>query len=336
MIATSPFALATCQPGMERALKAEVARLRPDLHSGFQRPGLVTFKATHSPFRADEAPATVFSRLWAASAGPCLTPDAVFATAADIGSVRLFLGPRDVSPPEDHAPALRAALHDELAGWERALRPAFTTGPIGVGELVLDVLVWPGEPPVVGWHRHGPQRHQEPGGAITVAVPAGVPSRGFRKVAEALRTFSPTLAAGDLVLELGSSPGGGTRAWLEAGCRVVAVDPQPLHAEVRANAGVHSFASRVGDLDPAQLPPGIRWVACDAGLSADDLVSALNRLGPALQQVRGWLVMLPVADDAAAKRLPAALQKLASLGASKVAARQLPSNRGDVVVFGQR
>jgi hypothetical protein len=336
MIATSPYALATCQPGMERALKAEVARLRPDLHSGFQRPGLVTFKATRNPFRPDEAPATVFSRLWAASAGPCLTADAVLATAADIGTVRLFLSPRDVSPSDDHPPALRAALGDEIAGWERALRPAFTRGPIAPGELVLDVLVWPGEAPVVGWHRHAPDRHQEPGGALSVAVPADVPSRGYRKIAEALHTFKPALRSGDPVLEIGAAPGGGTLAWLDAGCRVVAVDPQPLHARVRENAGVMPVAARLGDVTAAALPPGIRWVSCDAGITAEDLLHALVRLRPALQQVRGWVLLLPIPDAAAAGRLPATLVKLRELGATKVVARHLPGNRGDVAVFAQR
>ena len=336
MIATSPFALATCQPGMERALKAEVARLRPDLHPGFQRPGLVTFKATSSPFRPDEAPATTFARLWAASAGPCLTADAVLATAADIGTVRLFLSARDVSPADDLPPAVRAAVQHELSGWERALRPAFTGGPIKEGELVLDVLAWPGEAPVVGWHRHGPGRHAEPGGAIPVDVPDGTPSRGYRKLAEALRTFRPAIKPGDQVLELGSAPGGSTRAWLDAGCRVVAVDPLPLHADLRGAAGLWPIASRVGEVAIESLPAGLKWVSCDAGLSADDLLRALARLKPALGGVQGWIIMLPVADDAAAKRLPATLKKLKELGASRVFARQLPSNRGDVVVFASR
>lgn len=336
MIATSPFALATCQPGMERALKAEVARLRPDLHPGFQRPGLVTFKATRSPFRPDEAPATAFARLWAASAGPCLTADAVLATAADIGTVRLFLSARDVSPEDDHPPALRTAIQRDLSGWERSLRPAFTGGAIQSGELVLDVLTWPGEAPVVGWHRHGPDRHAEPGGAIPISVPAGAPSRGYRKIAEALRVFRPPLAPGDGVLELGSAPGGGTRAWLDAGCRVAAVDPQPLHADLRGAPGLKPIAARVGDLAPDSLPPGLKWVSCDAGITADDLVHALARLKPALGAVKGWIVMLPVADDAAAKRLPSTLLKLRKLGATHVIARQLPSNRGDVAVYASR
>ena len=60
---TSPFVLVLCQAGAETWLKQELARIRPDLRSSYQRPGVVTFKATGEPFRPDEAPASVFARV---------------------------------------------------------------------------------------------------------------------------------------------------------------------------------------------------------------------------------------------------------------------------------
>ncbi|HMV68711.1 MAG TPA: hypothetical protein PKA64_17800, partial [Myxococcota bacterium] len=68
-MSTSPFAYAICQPGSERWLKAEIARLLPHLHPGLQRPGLVTFKPTSEPVSPDAPPASAFARAWGCSAG---------------------------------------------------------------------------------------------------------------------------------------------------------------------------------------------------------------------------------------------------------------------------
>ncbi len=53
---------------------------------------------------------------------------------------------------------------------------------------------------------------------------AGVPARIYGRLAELLVEFSPTPVAGQLVLDLGSGTGVGSRAALASGARVVAVD----------------------------------------------------------------------------------------------------------------
>ena len=85
---TSPFALVLCQAGAEPWLKQELARVRPDLHASYQRPGVVTFKAMGEPFRPDEAPSSVFARVWACAAGP------VKSSRALLGAARLEIGRR--------------------------------------------------------------------------------------------------------------------------------------------------------------------------------------------------------------------------------------------------
>lgn len=329
----SDFALAACQVGMERALKAEVARLRPDLHPGFQRPGLVTFKTTTGPFGPDEALDAVFARMWAASAGPCRTVDAVVATARDVGATRLFLAPRDLAAPDETPPAAQAAADADAARWAAALAPAFTAGPPRDGETVLDVFTAVDEPPVVGWHVHGPWRHEGPGGTFAYPVPADIPSRAWRKVVEGLRWSRAPIKPGELVLELGAAPGGGTRAFAEAGLRVLAVDPMPLDPKVVALPGVQVLAKRTGDLKLAALPPDVRWLASDAGIPPEDVMRAIERLRPALPGLRGFLLTLKLNDDGVIKRLPSTLAQLRQFGAKHIRARQLPANRRDLFVY---
>lgn len=332
----SDWALAVCQPGAERWLKAELQRSRPDLHPGFQRPGVVTFRATRAPFGADERPTTVFARAWAASAGP--TPDvpAVLAVAQRVGARHLFLGPRDAGVPDEVPPALQAAVDADAARWSDALAPHFRAGPPARGDTVLDVLTFPDEPPVVGWHDHGPLRHVGPAGRWPFPTPADVPSRAWRKIAEGLAWAGQPVRRGELVLELGAAPGGGTRAFVEAGARVCAVDPQAMAPAVLALPGVEHRAVAAGELDPASLPSGVSWLACDAGIPPADALGAIARLLPALPRLRGLLLTLKLVDDGVARRLPRLLDRVRDLGFAEVRATQLAANRKDVWVVATR
>jgi 23S rRNA (cytidine2498-2'-O)-methyltransferase len=69
------FVFATCLAGMEPALKLDVARARPELRLAFSRPGLVTFKSLR-PVTDDEAPGSVFARVWGRSIGAAGDPAA--------------------------------------------------------------------------------------------------------------------------------------------------------------------------------------------------------------------------------------------------------------------
>ncbi len=331
MTNSSPFALAACQPGMERALKAELAKLRPDLHPGFQRPGLVTFSATAKPFGPGDAPPAIFARMWAASAGPCATLDAVVLTAQDVGATHLFCGTRD--PGDDAPPGVLHACAHEATRWEKRLAPNFTAGPPKRGDVVLDVFTAPNEDPVVGWHIHSSGRHERPGGRFDYVVPEDLPSRTWCKVVEGLRWSHAPLAKGDLVLELGAAPGGGTRAFVEAGARVLAVDSMPIDPAVAAMPGVTVVAKRIGDLRLEWLPPDVRWLACDAGIPPEDVLRAIERLRPALPNLRGFLLLLKLSDEGVIRHLPLTFEKLKQLGATAVNARQLPANRRDIFVY---
>jgi 23S rRNA (cytidine2498-2'-O)-methyltransferase len=331
----SPFALAVCQPGTERLLKAEVARLRPDLHAGFQRPGLVTFKATGAPFGADETLPTVFGRAWACSAGGVREPDAIVAEAARVGATRLLLGPRDQGVPGEVPPARQAAADADAAALDAVLRAAgtFREGPPSRGDVCLDVITSPGEPPVVAWHVHGPGRFPAPVGRYALTPPADAPSRAWAKLEEGIRWAGLAPKPGETVIELGAAPGGGTRALVDRGLNVVAVDPRPLDPTLAKHPGVRWIRRAVEDVRRDELPAAPDWVVCDvhaAPPAALKLVRSI--LGPHPKGVRGLLWTLELKDDATAEAMPRWLLAVRGLGCRTVRAVQLPSNRRDVFV----
>ena len=333
-------ALALCQPGTERWLKEEVARTRPDLRPGFQRPGLVTFRAERG-FGPDEVPESVFGRVWAASAGSPGDAGAIAATAGRVGARVLWVAPRDQGVPDEVAPARQAAADADAAAWEAAIVTA-SGGTLAVrtprlGELVLDVVTSPGEAPVVGWHAHGALRHPAAAGRLVRELPGDVPSRAWAKVVEGLAFAGHPVRKGEGILEFGAAPGGGTRAFVEAGARVVAVDPQPLDAGVRALPGVTYVQAPIGEIALADLPRDAAWLACDAGIPPVHVLGAVRRILPVVKRdLRGFLWTLKLHDDATVRSLPKVFSQLGALGFGAVRARQLAANRRDVFVFATR
>ena len=337
----SPFALALCQPGTERWLKAEVARLRPDLRAGFQSPGRVTFKVAGGAFTPEEHPAACFARAWACSAGSVADAEGILSVADGVGATHLWLGPADAGVPDEVPPARQEAFDGAAARWREAVLAAapgrFATTAPRDGDLVLDVIVAPDEPALVGWHAHGRFRHLGPAGRLEEAVPADLPSRAWRKVHEGLRWARVPLAKGDLVLEFGAAPGGGTRAFVEAGARVLAVDPQPLSPEVHALPGVTFLRRPIGEVRLEELPVDVAWLACDAGIAPAHVFNAIKRLMPRLRgALRGFVLTLKLNDEATVSALPELLERLRALGCRRVEATQLHANRRDIFVFAER
>jgi 23S rRNA (cytidine2498-2'-O)-methyltransferase len=334
---TSKHALALCQGGAEKWLKAEVARLRPDLHAGFQRPGLVTFKVAEGEFSPEEAPPAIFARAWACSAGPQEGGVlAIKALADQLGVQHLFVCPRELGPPDKVPPALVQRAEAEAAELDSTLRALLPLkeGRPRESELVLDVITAPDEPPVVGWHLASPDRHAEAGGRHTYVVPEDLPSRAWRKVVEGLRWSGAPLRPGDLVLEIGAAPGGGTRAYVEAGCRVLAVDPQAMDPRVLALPGVTWIQKPIGDLRTAELPLDVRWIAADAHIAPAHMIRALRRLLPRYKRsLRGLLLTLKLNDEATVADLPRLLDQIQALGCAELRARQLPAHRRDIFVY---
>lgn len=312
------FAFASCLPGVEPAVKLEVARDRPDLAFAFSRPGLVTFKS-RGAITPEDPPASVFARVWGRSLGTVVNADAVREQLADLGVTRVHVYSRDPDKPADLAP------------WA-ALAPR---GPALVGELVANIIVPPGgstaEVSFLGIHRHDPTRGPEAGGGFGVVVPEDAPSRAYAKIEEAIAWAKLPLAAGEVALEIGAAPGGAVLALARRGLTVWGVDTGELAPVVRALPNVTHLAKKVGAVRWEELPPRIDWLLVDVNLAPQVALHEISRLMPKLRPtLRGAVITLKLNDWGFVAELPKLVQRIRDLGLPDVRLRHLPANRKEV------
>src|SRR5690348_8659468 len=88
------FAFATCLPGVEPALKREIARTRPELRFAYSRPGLVTFRSSRE-VTPDDPPGSVFARVWGCSIGAARSAEDAAQQLAPFGVQRVHVFVRD-------------------------------------------------------------------------------------------------------------------------------------------------------------------------------------------------------------------------------------------------
>lgn len=312
------FAFATCLPGLEPALKLDVAQNRPELRFAYSRPGLVTFKSP-SPITPEDPPASGFARVWGASIGAVHEPDEAAAKIAQLGATRVHVFARD---PE--------AEGLDLSRWLVAVG-ALPTGLAQDGELVADLIVASEEPAWLGLHRHDARHLPHPGGAIPVEVPADAPSRAYAKIEEAIAWAQLPVEAGQVAVEIGAAPGGAVMALARRGLEVWGVDTGELAPQVRALPGVHHLPIKVGALRWEQLPPRVDWLLVDVNLAPQVALHEVARLMPRLRPtLRGAVFTLKLNDWSFVRELPALVKRIEGFGFDDVQLRHLPSNRREI------
>ena len=359
------FVFATCLPGLEPALKLDLARTRPELRLAYSRPGLVTFKSARA-VAPDVPPGSVFAWVWGRSIGPFAgdpADPAIRAQLAAVGANRIHAFFRDAGD----APIDLAGL----APWQ-ALGPG---GPAEPGELVADVIVAPIQrgresplsinprdatrggvngpaspiqPPAdgkigplypvwLGVHRHDRLRSPHPGGAIPVVVPDDTPSRAYAKIEEAIAWADLAVAPGQVALEIGAAPGGAALALARRGLEVWAVDTGALAPQVAALPSIHHLAKKVGALRWEELPAHIDWLLVDVNLAPQVALHEVRRLMPRLVgTLRGAVFTLKLNDWAFVAELPALVDRIGQMGFADVRLRHLPSNRREVCAVALR
>lgn len=309
------FAFATCLPGMEPAVKLEVARDRSDLAFAFSRPGLVTFKAKGA-IAPEDPPGSAFARVWGKSIGPVADVAAAREKLVGLAVARVHVFARD---PE---------VATDLAAWQ-VLGPG---GPAAPGELVADLVVAAGdEPAFLGVHRHDPARGPEAGGGFGVVVPEDAPSRAYAKIEEAIAWAKLPMAAGQVALEIGAAPGGAVLALARRGLTVLGVDTGELAPVVKAMPNVTHLAKKVGAVRWEELPARIDWLLVDVNLAPQVALHEIARLMPRLRPtLLGAVITLKLNDHAFVAELPRLVQRIRDLGLPEVGLRHLPANRKEI------
>jgi 23S rRNA (cytidine2498-2'-O)-methyltransferase len=105
---------------------------------------------------------------------------------------------------------------------------------------------------------------------------AGPPSRAYLKLWEALTVIGRCPGAGEVCLDLGSSPGGWSWTLAGLGARVISVDKAALAPEVARLPNVEYRAESAFALDPAAIGP-VDWLFCDVACYPARLLALVER-----------------------------------------------------------
>lgn len=359
-----PFAFAVCQIGAERAVKAELSRLRPGYRPAFMRPGLLTWRCDPG-FQPHEALAAVFVRAYGASLGVVRSAEELAARIAtlpdlpDFGvtfPLRLHVFFRDGHKPGEPGPS-DADEDSARAATCAAILSAVPAGLLrqGVaeknGEWVLDVILPPlcgtddaaiaavpsTEPWLIGLHRHGPDHSPHAGGRPSLRLPADAPSRAWLKLEEGLRWSGLPLREREVAVEIGSAPGGASHALLARGLTVVGVDPGSMDPRVLANGRFTHLQTTLGDLRREQLPRRVDWLLLDVNLAPQVALHGLRRIVSTLRpSLRGALLTLKLNDWSLAEQVPRFVAQVQAMGFEQVRATQLANNRQEICIAAQR
>jgi len=315
------FAFATCLPGMEGAIKREVARDRAGLRFAYSRPGLLTFRADGA-IGVDDVSPTGFAWVWGRSLGAARDPGDAAHQLQHVGAQRVHVFARD------------REVATELAPWRAAIE--LPDGASREGELVADVIVAPNEPAWLGLHRADAYHLPYPGGAIPVAVPDDAPSRAFAKIEEAIAWRGLPIAAGQTALEIGCAPGGALYALARRGLEVYGVDTADVAPQVLALPNVHHLRTKVGALHWEDLPPAIDWLLLDVNLAPQVALHEVARLIPRLKKhLRGAVLTLKLNEWKFVDELPKLRERVIAMGFRDVQMRHLPSNRREICLVGR-
>ncbi len=345
------FAMVCCQNGSEPAVKEEVAQ--DGWRLAFSRRGFITLKHEGVP---KGLPRGVFVRTAAWSLGMVQDEDfgtnvqklleVVSASGAKQAFDHLHVWPRDRVPVGkfDFEPGIDEVSRVVGEGIAAALRDRqLIRGDLNAvaraGQRVLDVVLIDPAQWAIGWHEvprlAGTAAAKMiartwPGGVQPLQPPGEVLSRAYFKLAEAIAWSGLEMQAGDLAVEIGSSPGGACALLLESGLRVLGIDPAEMDPEVLAHPNFRHMTARAADL-PLSTYQGAKWLLVDANVRPDQ---TLGMVEPIVTQptstIEGILLTLKLGGIAHADRIPGWIRKVRQWNAHDVRVRQLARSKIEV------
>lgn len=361
---TAEHVYCVCQPGAERPLKQEVAVRAPGLRFAFSRPGFVTFKLdTPTELRRLRLPRLIFARAVGASIGKLTGLASLSAGAERVWSapgvaalleaeapVRLHVWQRDAGVPGRHGfePG-PTALSTDIRDAVLALAPEGAVGhaeDAASGEkrretalgVALDIAAIEPNEWWLGAHVIDHRVARWPGGTPPLTLPDHAVSRAYLKMREALAWGRLPARKADGWVELGCAPGGASRALLDAGMRVVGVDPAEVDPAVIADPNFRHLRMRAGDAKRKEFASA-RWLAADINAAPGytlDAVESVVTHGAAT--IRGLVLTLKLPDWGLAEpeRMLEYFRRVRGWGYRDIRARQLAFNRREVCVVALR
>ncbi|QDT69167.1 putative 23S rRNA ribose 2'-O-ribose methyltransferase [Planctomycetes bacterium MalM25] len=342
------FVYCTCQPGIEAALKAEVAARIPAWKFAFSRPGFVTFKlpklaspASFDPLRLTFARAIGLSlgRVEAEEPTPGPLAESLWShesaqALAAAGPLALHVWSRDHAIPGEDG--VEPGPTPESLAAVVALRDAAPEGALvdhaagdGGAKLALDVALVEPKQWWIGAHALRSRTDRWPGGVPKLELPGDAVSRAYLKLQEGLRWSGLPCRKGDYWIEFGCAPGGASQALMDAGMHVVGVDPAEVDPVVTTNPLFEHLRARSNEIGVDEVTDA-SWIAADINVAPQYTLDSVERLVTHdTMHVRGLLLTLKLLGMNLARPEVVAetIERVRSWGFADVRTRQLAHNR---------
>ena len=331
-----------CAHGAEQAVKKSMAA--EGWRLAFSRPGFVTAKHEQSM----RPPQGIFIRTSATTLGQARDQDA--AALIDALRTRLADGPlagRKFDQlhvwPKDRAPIGRfdfepgvdevshAAAETIFASIaQQWLRCDMANRVAEPDDLVLDVVLVEPAHWFFGFHHADTWPSRWPGGVQPIQPQYEPVSRAYYKAAEAITWSGFDMQRGDLVVEIGSAPGGACGRLLELGFRVLGIDPANMDPRIAKHPNFRHLRARAGDL-PRKEFRGARWMLIDSNVKPEQTLTTVGNIVTNRQtSFAGLLMTLKLGDYDSVDKISSWMRTVRAWNPRDVRVRQLARNKKEV------
>jgi 23S rRNA (cytidine2498-2'-O)-methyltransferase len=169
-----------------------------------------------------------------------------------------------------------------------------------------------------------------PRGQLPPATDKAAPSRAFGKLVEAELRLGRKIAAGEVCVDLGASPGSWTYVAANRGASVVAVDRSPLREDLMHHPSVNFLPGDAFQFKPTRPAD---WLLCDVIAPPEQTLELLDRW---LQNrwCRYFVVTFKLRDEDVARTLPELKRALPALTRELFLTR-LNTNKKELSAFGE-
>ena len=331
-----------CAHGAELAVKQSMAA--GGWRLAFSRPGFVTAKHDTQC----DLPSGIFVRTAASSIGQARSTSCAENITTLIGKLadskyagkkfdQLHIWPRDRTAigrfgfePEIDSVAQSVAGEVFAALKEDWLRCDAANRIAQPDETVLDVVLVDPSHWFFGVHTATTWPTRWPGGVQPMNPSEEPVSRAYYKAAEAIAWSGMDMRPGDLVVEIGSAPGGACGRLLEMGFRVIGIDPGEMDDRIAEHTKFRHVRARAGDL-PRKEYRGAKWLLVDSNVKpAKTLTTVGNIVSHQNSTIQGMLLTLKLGDYSATQWIDQWIETVQSWNPKSVRVRQLARNKCEV------
>lgn len=289
----------------ENILKEEVRLRYPELRLSYSRPGFITYKSKQE---------IIFNPLFCRVSG-------------------IVLGRYKKEELNKFEKAWAYTLNSSLSLPEN-LHLLCEKTIYKKGDLVTLILIVAEEEYWVGTYALRSDHFQTPG-EVSSILEKQVPSRAYYKIAELYEAYDLPFDHQEIVLELGSSPGGASLFLLEQDLKVIGVDPAEMDEKILKRSGFKHLKKPFERLIESDFKGDVDWIVSDINLPPTVVLKEIFRLltflGP-----RGLIITLKINDLKYLEVVATIREKMRQQGFNFVELKYLPSHKKEIVLLAMR